>query len=123
MTKTILTSEIRLNWNDKDWAKYLGCPVKKIPEFKKLLDENFLIGIERNAKTGRYSLAVHRYDIRPDGDKRLRLLISSNKTYDNVSDAVHMANEAISSFELSDFWAGAFGMPKQAIQMMLIREK
>ena len=34
----------QLNWTDKDWAKHLQCKVADVPQFKKYLEENFVIG-------------------------------------------------------------------------------
>lgn len=117
------TMKSRLDWQDSDWATYLNCPVSKIPEYKKILDENFVTAIERDRQSGQYSFALYRYDVAPSGFKRLQLSKTSKKSFANLLDAVHDANNIISCWELSDFWAKAFNMPKQAVQMLLIRQK
>ena len=113
----------RLQWTDKDWATYLGCPINKIQEYKNILDKNYLMAIECDKNSGKYFMAVYRYDIAPSGFKRLQLLLSGNKRFDNVVNALHDANRIISQMELNDFYAKQFNMPKKSIQMMLIREK
>ncbi len=113
----------RLDWQDADWAKHLNCPVSKIPEYKKILDENFLTAIERDKQSGQYSFALYSYDVAPSGFTRLRLSATGNKSFTNLLDAVRDANNIISCWELSDFWAKAFDVPKQAVQMLLIRQK
>lgn len=116
------TNTNRLQWTDKDWATYLGCPIDKIQEYKNILDKNYLMAIERDKNSGKYFMAVYRYDIAPSGFQRLQLLLSGNKRFDNVVNALQDANRIISHMELNDFYAKQLNMPKQAIQMMLIRE-
>ncbi len=114
----------RLEWKNEDWANYLDCPVQKISEFKKILDENYVMAVERNAASKLYSFAVYRYDVAPSGAKRLQLLLTDDKhKFANIQDAMHDANNIISSLELNDYCAKALNVPKRAIQMMLIREK
>lgn len=113
----------RLDWNDTDWATYLGCPVQDVVKYRKLLEENYFACVEQNKNTGLHSFALYRYDIAPSGVKRLRLLLSSNRGFANLSDATTDANNIISGLELPDFWSKAFDMPKQAVQMLLIRQK
>lgn len=114
----------RLDWTDMDWANYLNCPVQKIPEYKKILDANFLTAIERDRETGKYSFVMYQYAIAPSGFKRLQLILSDDKhKFNNLTDAVRDANNVISTFEFTDFKAKMFDMPKKALQMLLIRQK
>ena len=113
----------RLDWNDEDWAKQLNCPVSKVPEYRKIMEDNFLTCIERDKVSGLYSFAMYRYDTAPSGAKRLQLMLTCNKNFSKAEDALHDANNIISTWELSDFWAKIYGVPKQAVQMLLINEK
>lgn len=118
-----MTQVNRLNWKDEDWATYLGCPVSKVQEYKNILDQNYLMAIECDKNTKKYFMAVYRYDIAPSGFKRLQLLLSGNKQFAKVDDALHNANDIISKMELGKYQAKWLNMPQKAIQMMLIREK
>ena len=121
MAKTLKS---RLEWTDADWANYFGCPVQKIPEYKKFLDENYVPAIERNKTTGKYSFVMYKYDIAPSGQKRLQLWLTDDKhSFDTTTEALNNANNTISTLEFTDFWAKMYGVPKQVLQMMLIYEK
>ena len=113
----------RLDWNDTDWAAYLGCSVQNVAKYRELLEKNYLTCVEQDKKSGLHAFALYKYDIAPSGTERLRLMLSSKRRFNNVSDAVKDANNIISTLELSDFWAGEFNVPKQAVQMLLIRQK
>ena len=114
----------RLKWTDTMWAAYFGCPVKKVPEYRNFVDENFVPTIERNIKTGEYSLAIHKFALTPSGCNRLQLWLTDDKhSFNNITDALHRANKTISALEFTDFSAKMYGVPKQVLQMMLIREK
>ena len=110
-------------WRDIDWATYLGCPVEKIPEYKKFLDENYVITIEQNKNTKLYSMFMYRYDIAPSGFKRLQLIASGKEQFADLTAAIHNANDVISKMEFSAFWAEIYDVPAKVLQMMLIREK
>ena len=113
----------RLQWTDLDWANYLQCTVQEIPDIKDFLDKNYVMAVERNKMTGRYSFTMYKYHTAPSGNQSLQLLLSDDKhSFVNIMDAVRDANNIISTLELSDFWARALNVPKQALQMMLIRE-
>lgn len=118
-----LQTKNRLDWNDADWATYLGCSVAQVMAYKIELDKHYIPTIERDKKTGKYSFALYRYNISPSGFKRLQLLLSDNRAFDDIEKAMNKANEIISTFELSDTWAKMLHIPKKAIQMLLIREK
>lgn len=114
----------RSKWTDAFWAYYLGCPVQEIPEYRKFVDERFVPAIERNRETGKYSLVMYKYDIAPSGQKRLQLWLTDDKhSFDNTIDALHNANNTISTLEFTDFWAKMYEVPKQVLQMLLIRVK
>ena len=114
----------RLEWKDTDWARYLDCSVQKIPEFRKVLSENYVTAVGQDKKTNLYSFVLYRYDFSIAGTKRVRLLLSDDKNkFNDFGHAVQHANNIISTLELSDIWAEALNVPKRAIQMMLIREK
>lgn len=114
----------RSKWTDIMWAYYLGCPVQKIPEYKKFLDENYVPAIERNKTTGKYSFVMYKYDIAPSGQKRLQLWLTDDKhSFDTTTEALNNANNTISTLEFTDFWAKTFDVPKQVLQMLLIRVK
>lgn len=120
MTENRLKS--RLDWQDVDWAKHFGCSVQQVDQYRKIVDDNFLFVIERKRISQKYSLAVYRYDIAPSGAKRLQLMISSKKEFEDLNSALWDANNIISCLELNDFCANALNIPKQAIQMALIRQ-
>ena len=114
----------RLEWNDKDWAKYLNCPVSKIPEYRKALSEMFLPVIEQNKLDGLYYFAMYKYHISIAGTKSLQLYLTKDKPgFKTVQEAVEDGNKAISTFEFTDFWAKMYEMPKQALQMLLIKPR
>ncbi len=115
--------ENRLNWKDPDWAAYLGCPVNCVAQYRQILGNNFVPAIEREQKSGLYSLVMYRYDVSPSGSKRLRLLFSSNQHFADIADALHNANTVISSLELNAKVAEVLQIPRTAIQMLLIRTK
>ena len=118
-----MSSNIRLTWQDKDWAAYLGCSVGDVKKYKKILDQNYVISVGRNTATNLYGMRVYRYDLTPSGEKRLRLLLSSKAEHKDILQALSSANDIISKMELNDFIAEELNMPAKAIQMMLIREK
>lgn len=124
MSETEYRRKSRLEWTDENWANYLGCPVEKIPSIRNFLDKTYVTAVERNKITGQYSFAMYKYDTAPSGHNRLRLILSDDKRgFTNITDAVRDANNIISTLELTDFWADTLNIPKQALQMMLIREK
>ena len=124
MSETDWRKAGRLTWTDENWANHLGCPVKDIPSIRKYLDNNYVVAIERNKFTGKYSLAMYRYDVAPSGARRLQLLLSDDKHGSvDVKQAIHDANNVISKLELTDFWSKALNVPKRALQMLLIRER
>ena len=116
-------SKNRLDWTDTDWAKYLNCPIQDIPKFRKILESNFVMVAERNKKTGKYSFAMYRYYVTPSGWDRFQLQYSGKRKFDNIKEATSDANGIISQMELNKFWSESLRVPKQAIQMLLIREK
>ncbi len=113
----------RLEWTDANWAAYLGCSVSQVSRYKEILNKNYLMAVEKNTQANTYAFAMYRYDIAPSGQKRLRLLRSSNQQFSEESAAITDANNIISTMELYDFYATALNVPKQAIQMLLIRQK
>ncbi len=114
----------RLDWEDSDWASYLGCPVAKIPEYKKMLSSLYLTSVAQNQETGKYRFEIHGYDIAPSGQKRIRLLYSGKKEFDTGVAALKDANSnIIPKMQLTEFWTKQLGIPAKAIQMLLIREK
>ena len=124
--KSLVRCKPRLEWTNLDWANYLQCPIQEVPSIRNFLYDNYVMGIERNRKTNRYSFVMYRYHIAPSGFKSPQLLLSASDekhTFSNEKDAIEDANKVISSLELSDFWADALNVPKCALQMMLIREK
>lgn len=115
---------IRLDWENKDWATYLGCSAKDIPVYKKVLKKNFVSCIERDEYTGRYSFALYRYNFVQFGRKKRRLILTSENTFKAPKDAIKDANSVIiPGLRLEASWADAWKIPEKAIQMMLIREK
>ncbi len=122
--KSLIKPKSRLEWTDLDWANYLCCSIQEIPSIRKFLDDNYVTAIERNKTTGRYSFAMYKYHTAPSGAKDLHLMLSDDKhSFSNLIDAMHDANNIISTLEFSDFWAKTLNVPKQSLQMMLIREK
>ena len=111
----------RLEWQDADWARQLNCPVQNVPEYRKIMEENFLTSIESNKVSGEYSFVVYRYDTAPSGAQRLQLWLTGDKSFQEIEDALRDANNIIATLELTDFWAKVYGVPKQALQMLVIR--
>ena len=122
----ITVNNNRGNWRDVDWASYLGCPVEKVPEYRKIVFEEFETGIAQNTQTGKYFFEMYRYEITPSGFKRPLLMYSGNKEFVSEAEAIKDANENIISnpnFHLNDFWAKQMGIPAKAIQMLLIKTR
>ena len=114
----------RLNWTDTDWAKHLNCHVSKIPEYRKALNEMFLVTIEQNRLDGLYYFTMYRYHVSLAGTKSLQLFLTKDAPgFKTIQDAIDDGNKAISTLEFSDYWAKLYKMPKRVLQMMLIREK
>lgn len=116
-------SKSRFDWTDRDWAIYLGCPVHKVSEFKRVLDDNFIPTIERDKKTGKYFFSMYRYYIAPSGHEELKLLMSADQQFGKLNDALCDANNIISTLELGVHLAEELNIPDRAIQMMLMRTK
>jgi len=124
--KSLVRCKPRLEWTNLEWANHLECPIQEISSIRKFLNDNYVMAIERNRKTGRYSFAMYIYHNAPSGAKDLHLMLSADDekhTFVNPMDALRDANNIISSLEFSDFWAKTLNVPKRALQMMLIREK
>lgn len=115
----------REDWSDKDWANYLNCPVEKIPEYKNILNDNFVFGIEQNKETKQYSFVSYKYHIHPSGHKSLQLWLTDDlHRFDTKDQAAQYANtNIISKLEFSDFWAKLYNIPSKALQMILIPTK
>ena len=114
----------RLNWTDADWAKHLNCHVSKIPEYRKALNEMFLVTIEQNRLDGLYYFTMYRYHVSLAGTKSLQLFLTKDAPgFKTIQDAIDDGNKASSTLEFSDYWAKLYKMPKRVLQMMLIREK
>ena len=109
----------RLSWTDENWANYLDCPVRNIPDIKTILANNYVMAIERNKMTKQYCFRVYKIN----KNNKLQLVWSDDKHgFANVIDAVNDANNIIATLELSDSAARALNIPKRALQMMVIRE-
>ena len=115
--------QLRLDWQDVDWAKYLGCSVQQVQEYKEFLNNNFVPVIEHDKKNNRYSFAMYRYHTHPSGHKSLQLMSTRDVGFATRAEAIDDANSIISCMEFTAFWEKMYNMPKRAIQMMLIREK
>ena len=91
---------------------------------KKFLDDNYVTVVEHNKTTGRYSFAMYKYHTVPSGAKGLHLMLSADKhSFSNMADAVCDANNIISTLEFTDFWAKTLNIPRQSLQMLLIRAR
>ena len=101
---------------------YLGCPVSKIPEYKKVVDENFASTVEKNEILGTYISCLYRYEYTPSGFKRPLLMKTSAKEFATEGEAVDFANEVVSAWELNDFWAKMLEVPRKSVQMLLINK-
>ena len=112
-------------WSDKDWANYLDCPVEKIAEYKKILNDNFVLGIEQNKETKLYSFVSYKWHIHPSGHKSSQLWLTDDlHRFDTYSQAAQYANQnIISKLQLTDSWAKIYNIPSKALQMMLICTK
>ncbi len=111
----------RLRWTNKDWAKYMNCSITEVKEYKKFLFNTFETGIAKSRETGKYRFEMYKYHISPSEFKMPLLMFSGKKEFISVDDAIKDANNIISGFELSDYWAKMYEMPKQAVQMLLIK--
>lgn len=121
-----MSQENRLNWNDKDWAAYLGCSVFDVARYRWTLAELFLMAIARSENTGKYHFEMYKYETTPLGFKRTLLQYSGKKEFDSLKEAVKDANESIISnptFVLDDLLAKQYKLPAKAIQMMLIKQR
>ena len=114
----------RLDWQDINWATYLGCPVGCIPEYRRKLEGKFLITIAQHPETKKYRFEMYTYDYAPSGQKRIQLLKSGNNLFDSYTAALNDANfNIIPMLELNPAYVKLFGMPAKAIQMMLIKQR
>ena len=93
----------RENWSDKEWATYLNCPVEKIAEYRKILNDNFVFGLEQNKETKHYSFVAYKYHIHPSGHKSMLLWLTDDvHTFKTKAQAVNHANtKIISKLEFS----------------------
>ena len=117
--------ENREMWSDKEWASYLNCPVEKIAEYRKILNDNFVLGVEQNKETKKYSFVSYKWHIHPSGHRSSQLWLTDDlHRFDTFSQAAQYANQnIISKLQLTDFWAKQYNIPSKALQMMLIRTK
>ncbi len=114
----------RLDWQDSNWATYLGCPVVCVKDYRRKLEGKFLITIAQHPETKKYRFEMYAYDYAPSGQKRIHLLKSGNNLFDTYTAALNDANfNIIPTLELNPAYVKLFGMPSKAIQMMLIKQK
>ena len=114
----------KTQWGDSDWAAYLHCPVAKVAQYREILESMFITGIAKDADTGKYRFEMHRFDFAPSGQKRLFLMLSSNKVFDTYEEALKDANaNVISKLYLDSFWERHLEIPARAVQMMLINQR
>jgi len=118
------TMEDRINWSDQDWAKYLNCPVEKIPEYRKALSANIVMEVHFCNANERYEFRIFKKVIGSKGRKiKSPVLLDWVHAHHDKAQVVRCANEMISSLELKDEVAKKFNVPAKSVQMMLIRER
>lgn len=116
--------EDRINWSDQDWAKYLNCPVEKIPEYRKALSANIVMEVHFCNANERYQFQIYQKVVGSEGKTiKSPVYFDFPHTYKDKKRVVRYANEMISSLELKDEVAKKFDVPAKSVQMMLIRER
>ncbi len=124
ITQSLANPRPRLLWNDLDWATYLDCPVQKIPEYKRILSENFVVRIHLCSANNRYIFELFQKVMGPKGRKQMRYVYSDwYYQFCDRAQEIQVANEYISNMVFRDEVATKLNLPKKSFQMMLIREK
>lgn len=114
----------QLNWTDKQWATYLGCPVQEVPSIRTYVRANFFPVIEQDTNTKAYNFAVTKMSTSMAGTRRIMPMISDQKTFTDFESArTHANNEVIPNLELTKFWSDALYIPQRALQMLHIKER
>ncbi len=113
----------RLNWNDKDWAAYLGCPVEHIQKYRTKLEKDFISRVDIKESDGKYHFCLYTYRLNESGNKMLQPIFSSNIGSFSEQNAVDEANEKIIPILLlPELYAKKYNIPEKAIQMLLIKD-
>ena len=114
----------KAQWRDSDWAAFLGCSVADVAKYREILNGMFVTGIAHSEAEGKYRFEMHRYDFSPSGQKRMFLMLSSDKVFDTYEAALKDANtNIIPKMYLNDFWERHLEIPARAVQMMLINQR
>jgi len=113
----------RLNWTDKDWAAYLGCPVEHIQKYRDRLEKDFVSRVDIKKSDGNYHYCLYTYRVNESGNKMLQPIYSSTTGFSSEKNAVDEANEKIIPILLlPEPYARKNNMPDKALQMLVIKE-
>lgn len=114
----------QLNWTDKQWATYLGCPVQEVPSIRTYVRANFFPVIEQDKDTKAYNFIMTKMATSIAGTRRVMPMVSDKKSFSDFESArTHANNEVIPKLELTKFWSGALCIPQRALQMLHIMER
>lgn len=108
----------RLYWTDENWAKYLRCPIKDVEEWRNILNANYDVCVELCKNDNMYHLRIY---YKGQG---LRLIAFSSQGFYSEQSAIMNANETIIPIlSLNPLMSQKLGVPREALQMVLIKEK
>ena len=114
----------QLQWSNRQWAKYLGCTVRKYKKACKILSDQFSVGVFQKNSTGKYYIALDRRHYAPSGAIRYVPVIVTKIEFDSLDVAVKYANETlIPSLELAESCASAYNIPTKMLQTLHIKNR
>lgn len=114
----------QLNWTDKQWATYLGCPVQEVPSIRTYVRANFFPVIEQDKDTKAFNFVMTKMATSIAGTRRIMPMVSDKKSFSDFESArTHANNEVIPKLELTEFQSDALYIPQRALQMLHIRER
>ncbi len=107
----------RANWTDQDWATYLDCEPSRIPEIRKLVNDNYHAALSKN-QNGQYYLVVFKRNTAPSGFVRVIPSFSLKLIGKSPEMAIYLANTFIDVLQFSDLQANTLKIPPKAFQLM-----
>ncbi len=114
----------QITWTDEQWAAYLGCPVQEVPSIRAYVCANFFPVIEQDKNTNVYNFIMTRMSTSIAGTRRIMPVVSDKKVFSDFESArIHANNEVIPKLELTKFWSDALYIPRNALQMLHIKER
>lgn len=111
----------RDNWTDKNWATVIGCPVERLPEIRKIIDDRYAAEVGRVSGTDKYAFGIYKFHVHPSDFKTLQPFLSSSKTFNTLEEARNVANSIISDLEITQKVADIMHIPKRSIQLLHIQ--